>query len=204
MTLTNFNTVSTSTPGVMASVVVAGSTATVTITSTGSTSAALTALIDGLSYTNTNVSPGDPPRVITITELHDTGGTANGGADTATPGIASTVNFNIPPTVDVDGVVNYIENDAATSVDTTITITDTDDVNMEGAKVVISSGFVPGEDVLTFTLVGGITGSFVGNTLTLTGTGTLAEYEQVLESVQYQNTSNDPSTRRPHPFLQRQ
>ena len=194
VTLTNFNSVSTSTPGVMAFVSVAGSTATVTITSTGSTNAALTALIDGLSYTNTNVSPGDPPRVITITELHDTGGTANGGADTATLNIASTVNFNIAPTVDVDGIVNYVENDGPTPIDPTITVGDSDDTNMESATVAITSGYAAGEDVLTWTNSAGISGQLVGNTLTATGTATLAEYETFLESVRYQNTSEDPST----------
>ena len=75
--------------------------------------------------------------------LTDNGGTCLAAPTPATPGIASTVNFNIPPTIDVDGVVNYVENDAATSVDTTITITDTDDTNMEGANVVITSGYAP-------------------------------------------------------------
>ncbi len=183
----------TATLGVSYSVAVSGNTATVTITSPGLTGAQTGTLIDALSYTNATVDPGELPRVVTIVSLTDDGGTALGGVATGTPGIASTVNFNVPPTVDVDGEITYVENDAATLVDSSITVGDADDTNMESATVVISSGYAGAEDVLTFTNTANITGSFVGNTLTATGTATLAEYESFLESIRYENTSNDPT-----------
>ena len=104
-----------------------------------------------------------------------------------------TVTPNSPPSITAGDTITYVENDAPTVIDSTIVITDTDDTNMESAKVKISSGFVSGEDHLTFTPVGAINGSFVGDTLTLTGTGTIAEYEAVLESVKYSNSSEEPS-----------
>ena len=186
----------TATLGVSYSVAVSGGTATITITITspGLTGAQTGTLIDGLAYTNTVVSPGDPARVVTIVSLTDDGGNLLGGVATGTPGIASTVNFNIAPSIDVDGEITYVENGAATLVDNSIAVSDPDDTDMESATVVISSGYAGAQDVLTFTNTLNITGSLVGNTLTATGTATLAEYETFLQSVRYQNTSDDPST----------
>ncbi|MDO9299008.1 tandem-95 repeat protein [Bradyrhizobium sp.] len=183
----------TATLGVTYAVAVSGGTATVTITSPGLSGAQTGTLIDALSYTNTVVSPGDPARVVTIVSLTDDGGTALGGVATGTPGIASTVNFNIAPSIGVDGEITYVENDTATLVDSSITVSDPDDANMESATVVISSGYAGAQDVLTFTNTANITGNLVGNTLTATGTATRAEYETFLESVRYQNSSNDPT-----------
>jgi hypothetical protein len=188
------NGTTTTTSGLTALVSVSGGTATVTISEAGGISAgAVQTLVDGLTYTNTLVGPGELSRDVTIVSLHDTGGISP-GVDTGTPGIVSTVNFNLPPSITAGDTINYVENDAATVIDSSITITDPDDTNMEGATVRISSGFAAGQDVLSFTPVGAITGSFVGDTLTLQGTGTIAEYKQVLESVKYANSSDDPST----------
>ena len=193
--LTNGNVVSTSTPGVTATVAVAGSTATVTIDSTpGLSNAAMSALIDGLSYTDTNVTPGDPARVVTITQLHDTGGTSP-GVDTAVLSITSTVFFDQAPVVTAGHTLNYTENQAATALDTAITVTDADNANLASATVQITGNYVNGEDVLGFTNQNGITGSFnaATGTLTLTGTSSVANYQTALASVTYVNTSENPS-----------
>ena len=80
-----------------------------------------------------------------------------------------------------------------------LTITDVDDTNIESATVAITSGFVPGEDVLGFSDQNGITGNSSYDpdtgilTLTLTGSASLAAYEAAFKSVTYENTSDDPS-----------
>ena len=58
----------------------------------------------------------------------------------------------------------------------------------------ISSNFST-DDVLNFTDQSGITGSYdsVNGTLTLTGSATLVEYQAALQSISYENTSDDPS-----------
>ena len=58
----------------------------------------------------------------------------------------------------------------------------------------ISSNFDT-DDVLNFTDQSGITGSYdsVNGTLTLTGSATLVEYQAALQSISYENTSDDPS-----------
>jgi hypothetical protein len=193
--LTNGNVVSTSTLGVTATVAVSGSTATVTIDSTpGLSNAAMSALVDGLSYTDTNVNPGDPARVVTITQLHDTGGTSP-GVDTAVLSITSTVFFDQAPVVTAGHTLNYTENQAATAFDTAITVTDADNANLASATVQITGAYVNGEDVLGFTNQNGITGSFnaATGTLTLTGSSSVANYQTALASVTYVNTSDNPS-----------
>ena len=183
----------TATLGVNYTVDVVGTTATITITSAGGlTELQMAGLIDGLKYTKTTVPPGAAPRVVTIVSLQDDGGTANGGDDTANPGITSTVSFNQPPTIAVDGVVNYTENDPATVIDATITVADADDANLEGATVKITGGFTAGDELL-FTNTATITGTLVGDTLTLTGIATKAEYEAALESITYRSTSENPT-----------
>ena len=172
----------TATLGVSYSVAVSGNTATITITSPGLSGAQTGTLVDGLSYTNATVDPGELPRVVTIVSLTDNGGNLLGGSDTGTPGIASTVNFNVAPTIDVDNAVNYVENDAATRSIPPSRSATADDTHMESATVAITSGFAVGQDVLSFINTANITGNLVGNTLTATGHATLAEYETFLES----------------------
>ena len=98
---------------------------------------------------------------------------------------------------DAGSTLAYTEGDPATEIDTSLTITDVDDTNIESATITISGGLVSAEDVLSFTDANGITGSYVAATgvLTLTGTATLAEYEAALETVKYQNSNGDnPNT----------
>ncbi|MEJ0074051.1 MAG: VCBS domain-containing protein [Alphaproteobacteria bacterium] len=72
---------------------VAGTTATVTFPGAAD-AAALQALIDGLSYRNASENPTEADRVVTITQLTDSGGTAGSGDDTATLDIVSTVHVH--------------------------------------------------------------------------------------------------------------
>ena len=49
------------------------------------------ALVDGLSYSNTSQDPTGGDRVVTITELVNSGSNVGPDNNTAAPGIASTV-----------------------------------------------------------------------------------------------------------------
>ena len=62
--------------------------------------------------------------------------------------------------------------------------------------VTISEGFLSAEDVLAFSNTSAITGSWNNSTgvLTLSGSDTLANYEAALESVTYNDTSENPHT----------
>ncbi|MCP4966727.1 MAG: hypothetical protein GY926_16060, partial [bacterium] len=88
------------------SVSVAGSTATVTLSGGTVSTANVEADINGATYQNTSQDPTDANRVVTITQIVDSGGTANGGDDTGTPNIVSTVNVdpvNDEPTLTATG-----------------------------------------------------------------------------------------------------
>ena len=76
-----------------------------------------------------------------------------------------------------------------------VTVTDADSANLTGATVRITGNFAAGEDVLDAALAQpSITAVFSGDTLTLSGTATVAEYQDALRAVTYENTSDDPST----------
>ncbi|MEJ0075774.1 MAG: cadherin domain-containing protein [Alphaproteobacteria bacterium] len=178
--------------GMDVTVAVVGTTATVTISKAGGVDASIiAAIVDGMTYTD--AAPAGGSRDVTITSLHDTGGNANGGNPTGTPNITSTITFDQPPTITAGATLNYTEDDGAKVIDNTIVVNDPDNANLQSATVKITGGFVSGEDVLSFTNTATITGSFVGDTLTLTGSDTLAAYQAALRSVTYTDTSQDPS-----------
>jgi large repetitive protein len=87
----------------------------------------------------------------------------------------------------------YTENQSL-AVTGTLAVADPDSANLQGATVTLSAGYAPGQDFLDFTNQGGISGSFSTGTLTLTGTATVAAYQAALRSVQYRNSSENPST----------
>jgi VCBS repeat-containing protein len=121
------------------------------------------------------------------------GGTALTGSDTAIINIGS---VNDAPVLDAhSGSLSYTENQAATALDTAITVSDVDSANLAGATVQITSNFVSGQDVLGFTNQNGIAGSYnaVTGVLMLAGQASLAQYQAALESVTYFNSSDNPS-----------
>jgi gliding motility-associated-like protein len=77
----------------------------------------------------------------------------------------------------------------------TITLMDADD-ELVSATVSITSGFQGSEDVLLFTSQNGLAGTFDGTTgvLTISGTGSVANYQAALRSVEYENTATSPVT----------
>ncbi|MGY0201082.1 tandem-95 repeat protein [Leptothrix sp. BB-3] len=119
------------------------------------------------------------------------------GLASAPQTVTLTVNgTNDAPVLANSATLTYTENQAATAIDTALTISDADNASLTGATVTISSGYVSGEDTLAFTNQNGITGSFNSSTgvLTLSGTATVAQYQAALRSVTYVNGSDAPST----------
>jgi hypothetical protein len=122
------------------------------------------------------------------------GGAANNLSNTVTRNI--TLATNGAPVLGAGATLNYIENQAPTAIDNTVTVTDADSVSLIGATVRISANCGLTEDLLSFTTQNGITGAYNAGTctLTLTGTASLANYQTALRSVQYSNSSDNPST----------
>ena len=105
--LTHLNSATTAANSYDLNVSVTAGTATVTISKVGGYSTAnAQTLLDALAYENTSQDPLGASRTVTLTEIKDTGGTANGGDDTTAVSIASTVTLtavNDAPTLAATG-----------------------------------------------------------------------------------------------------
>ena len=116
------------------------------------------------------------------------------GGSTATVTVTVTCVDDAPDVDTSAGALAYTENDPATAIDPAVTVTDADSANLTGATVRITGNFAAGEDVLDLPSQPSITPGFSGDTLTLSGTATVSEYQDALRAVTYRNTSDDPST----------
>jgi uncharacterized delta-60 repeat protein len=89
--------------------------------------------------------------------------------------------------------LTYSENDALLAISNSIALTNSPNANLVGATVKIGN-YLRNQDVLGYALQGGITGSFdsISGVLTLNGTASIADYEAVLRSLTYTNTSDQP------------
>ncbi|OEC35163.1 protein of unknown function [Pseudomonas cuatrocienegasensis] len=77
--------------GLSYAIAVTGGVATVTLTGGSMTTGAAQSLIDGMTYASLSDDPGTGNRVVTLTGITDSGGTANGGVATTAVLIAATV-----------------------------------------------------------------------------------------------------------------
>jgi len=104
--------------------------------------------------------------------------------------------INDAPTVTTSaGNTNFVEGAGAVAVDNSIVVQDVDDTNLTSATVTISNNFISSEDVLSFNNLGtGITGSYAAGVLSLSGNKSINNYQNVLRTVTYNNTSATPDT----------
>ena len=101
---------------------------------------------ESITYQNTNTDdPDNTDRTVTWV-VND--GTSNSSGVTSTITVADA--NDAPVVSDAGATLAYTEGDSATVIDGTLTITDVDDTNMEGATITISSGYQSSEDVLCF------------------------------------------------------
>jgi VCBS repeat-containing protein len=185
------------TAGTSGAVVSGNGTNTVTVTGTLTQINALlnTDSTSTVSYIDATDSPSASATLrLSINDNGLGGGAALTGSDTAIINIGS---VNDAPVLDAhSGSLSYTENQAATVIDTAITVSDVDSANLAGATVQITGNFVSGQDVLGFTNQNGIVGSYNAATgvLMLTGQASLAQYQAALQSVTYFNSSDNPSS----------
>ena len=88
----------------------------------------------------------------------------------------------------------YTENQAATAIDTALTVSDVDSRRLASATVSITNG-ISGRGRARFNNQTGISGSYNAATgvLTLNGTATVAHYQAALESVTFSSSSQNPT-----------
>ena len=151
--------------------------------------------LDGLMFTpNAGFFGAGGLQIVT----DDLGNTGSPGPLQAMSSVAIDVTYTAPSLTMNATPLSYVENDPATPVDPGLTITAGSFGALTGAQVRISANYASGQDVLDFSLVvlpGGVAATWSPGTGTLSfsGTATLAEYEALLRSVTYQNTSEAPS-----------
>ncbi|MDP2681000.1 MAG: Ig-like domain-containing protein, partial [Rhodoferax sp.] len=182
----------------------------INFSSTAATPAAVQALLGRLTYSNLfnqdpTVDHTDPSRAFTVT-LNDGANTKDGGSLTTalTAQIAGTITVtavNDTPEIHTNfpfHSVTWIENTAAAIIDNSFTVNDKDDTHLVGGTIRFtpsSGNFLTG-DVLAVTDVGSIVSSYDPGTgiLTLSGTDTLANYQTVVRSLTYLNSTDDPTS----------
>ncbi|MFN6560952.1 MAG: FG-GAP-like repeat-containing protein [Nostoc sp. ChiSLP01] len=169
---------------------ISGSYSNGVLTLTGSTSVAdYQTALRSVTYQNSSDNPTTATRTISFV-VND--GSLN--SNTVTRNINITTVNDAPAITPTNTPLAYTENDAATAIDSGLTVTDADSSNLSGATISISSGFVAAEDILAFTAQNGISGSYSNGVLTLTGSATVADYQTALRSITYQNSSDNPTT----------
>ena len=166
------------------------------LTLTGTDSVAdYQAALRTVTYRNTDLS--DPSTATRTLQFR-----VNDGAAVSSPAstsVAVSAVNDLPVLIASGGSAAWVENatpTAAIAVDPGLALGDVDDANLTGATVAITGGFASAQDVLAFTDVGTITGSYNAGTgvLTLTGTATFAQYQSALRTVTYDNGSDTPNT----------
>ncbi|MEI6196376.1 MAG: hypothetical protein WCS42_18820, partial [Verrucomicrobiota bacterium] len=99
-------------------------------------------------------------------------------------------------TVPQPAALSYNVNDPATAIATAnLLVSDVDNTNLASATVQITADYQSGQDVLGYTQIGNIAGSWNSGTgtMTLSGSDSLAKYQAAIQSVTYHNTSGSPS-----------
>jgi gliding motility-associated-like protein len=149
--------------------------------------------IQGLVYTPTpNRAPHGGTETTTFT-ITTNDGIAADVTDNSTTVIS--ISVNEAPVAANTATIAYTALDAATAVSPGLTVTDPEDTDLASAVVAISNGFVAG-DILSATTAGtNITTGYDDATgiLSLSGSETIAHYQQVLQSVTFSNPSRNPT-----------
>jgi Bacterial Ig domain/Bacterial cadherin-like domain len=168
------------------------------ITLSGSdTKAHYAQVIKSLTYSNTAAPPNPADRHIDV-KVND--GDLDSATATAT---VQVVPIDAPPVVDlngggvgIDNSASFTEDSPAVAIAPSATVTDIDSPNLVSATVTLTNH----PDLAAESLTADTTGTSITTTgynsttgvLSLTGTDTLAHYQQVIQSAKYDNSSNTP------------
>ncbi len=174
------------------------STAETLILSGSDTLAHYQSVLDSVTFKSNSLNPTDYGSVTThqVTWVLNDGSGSNNLSTTATTAVTLTA-VNNAPTLTGTANTSYTELAAAQPLSPTVTVADPDNLTLVGATVALTGGtFANDGDVLSATPTGNITVSYdsTTETLHLTGTDTLADYQTVLDSVTFQDPGNHNPT----------
>ena len=103
---------------------------------------------------------------------------------------------HLAPTVTAGANVNFGFGGSPVILDAALDVTDPDSGGtLSGATISIGTGYVNGDDTLSFTTQNGIAGLFSSGELTLSGVASIFDYETALESITFDTTSTTTGSR---------
>jgi hypothetical protein len=148
-----------------------------------------------IRYSNSSNDPVAGDRLIEVV-VND--GVNNSNLAVAVISVTAT---NDAPVITVDPSAAYVENAAAVVLAPTAALSDVDDTELHGALVSITAGSFPGDgDILS---VGGVTSNTVNgitftwmpaqHALVFSGASSVANYQALLQQVQFQSSSDNPT-----------
>ncbi len=129
-------------------------------------------------------------------KVSDLGNTGAGGAKTVETNVPiiinSTNDLPVLSGIESDTLV-YAQGSGAVPVTATIEVSDTDSDSLIAATITITDNYLAAEDLLSFSGTDQISVETSGNSLTLSGKASPADYQQALRSVTYENSSATPN-----------
>src|SRR6266545_4992675 len=148
-----------------------------------------------IRYSNTSNDPVTGDRLIEVV-VNDGANDSNLAA-----AVISVTATNDAPVITVDPSAAYVENAPAVLLAPLATLSDVDDTELDGALVSITGGSFPGDgDILS---VGGVTSNTVNgitfvwmpaqHALVFSGASSVANYQALLQQVQFQSSSDNPT-----------
>ena len=169
-----------------------------TVTTTGSTyrlslaashtATEIRAALRSIYYQHNGNNPDTNPRTITYT-LFD-------GTNTLTKTVPFNLTpFNNPPVLSLSNTsFTFVEGDTSAAMNTNVVISDVDSSQIVSATIAFANGTPAATESLAIdeTLVSGISSSgYQSNTITLTGLGSFADYQTLLNDLRYINTDGN-------------
>ncbi|MBZ0115286.1 MAG: IPTL-CTERM sorting domain-containing protein, partial [Thermoanaerobaculia bacterium] len=153
--------------------------------------------VDAITGTLTYESAPDASGLATVTVvLMDDGGIASGGDDSSPPQmftITVTAMNDAPVCSGGGSVAVFMEDGGPVTINNALLVSDADDANLQSASMTITNLLDAGLEALAGATGGtAISASYAAPVLTLTGVDTVANYQQVLRSVTYDNSSQGP------------
>jgi gliding motility-associated-like protein len=158
-----------------------------TLTLSGSASpAGYTAALRAVKFRNDSDNPSTATRTVTFT-------ISGGSFQTRTVSVTAVDDAPVVSGIEA-GTLAYTENGGAVAISSSITVTDAENDNLNGATVAISDNYDTDKDFLDYTETNGISGIYSNGTLTLSGSASPAGYTAALRAVKFRNDSDNPST----------
>lgn len=146
--------------------------------------------IQSIRYNNIAATPNPQLRTISFNVTD-----GESASNTTSVDVAVTVAPNLAPVL-TGTLPDVTFSSTAVVITSALIVSDSDDTDLTGATVAISTGLVTAQDQLLFTNQNGISGVYSSTTgvLTLTGISSVANYQTALRSIQYNNSAATPNT----------